>query len=97
MESFYDKLIKEQEEASWTMLEGHHGRDVVVVVSAKLNLARVGEAMANDNSAKMKEWMRDGLVMKPTDDQVETWKSEPQKKFLMNIVDPFVVIQELGS
>ena len=92
----YEKLMKEQEEASWVMLEEHYKQDMIVVVSSKLNLARVGEAMANDNSRKVKEWMADGLVNKPSDDQIKTWKGEPKKKFLMNIVQPFVVIQEIS-
>jgi hypothetical protein len=89
------KLQAEIDEAEWAWLKPHAQRDVVVLVAPGLELAEVGVALASDSSQKVGQWIREGLVGKPTADQVTRWDAVPARRFLCLVVQPYVLMQEL--
>ncbi|MCO4794604.1 MAG: DUF2288 family protein [Bacteriovoracaceae bacterium] len=93
--SLKEKLKSEIEEADWSMLEPHFSRQAIVQVSSDLDLPTVSEKVAMDDVDSIKKWMTEGKVVRPTEEQVNTWKENPYKKaFQFIIVQPYVLIQE---
>jgi hypothetical protein len=89
------KVLQEGlDEADWSWFEPHLRRDSVILVSVGLDLLTVAEKVAQDDQTQVAEWIRTGLLSKPTPFQLEEWKKTPQKKFLTVVVRPYVLAQE---
>jgi hypothetical protein len=84
-------------QAPWSLIEPHAQRDVVIVVSPRLSLAEVAEAVAQDDQARVAAWIRAGEVGKPSAPQLQAWRSEPARLFNSVVVQPYVLVQELLS
>jgi hypothetical protein len=95
-QTIHEKLKAEIEEADWSMLEAHHERQALILVSSELDLPEVGEKVAQDDVENIKQWMTAGKLGKPEDAQISNWKENPYKKgFRFIIVQPYVLIQEI--
>jgi hypothetical protein len=97
-----DKNSKEElalniDEARWQWLKPLLGRGALITVAAALDLAAVGESIARDDSMTISAWIAADKVGKPTEEQISAWDNTPQKKFLMLIISPYVLIQEIGT
>lgn len=77
----------------WEVLKPHASRDAVVVVNPQLDLVRVGEAIASDNTQSVTRWINEQLILKPTAEQLALWSQE-NKPFMSLIVQPYVLVQE---
>jgi len=84
------------DEARWQWLKPLLERGALITVAATLDLAAVGESIATDDSMTISAWISADKVGKPTAAQIAAWDNEPQKKFLMLIISPYVLIQEMG-
>jgi hypothetical protein len=82
------------ETVAWHWLRPHHQRDALWVVAAGLDLEEVGAALTRDDAAAVRDWLADGSLCKPKQEQLERWESNPLHTLAMLIVQPFVLIQE---
>ncbi|NOQ41317.1 MAG: DUF2288 family protein, partial [Desulfuromusa sp.] len=73
----------------------HLQRDAIIVVSTKLDLVAVGVAVADDDKNLVETWVSANQLGKPTEKQVESWEQEPDKRFQMLIVQPFILLQSV--
>jgi hypothetical protein len=69
----------------------------LITVTAALDLAEAGERIAADDAQQVGEWVSSGRVGKPTTENIDAWDAEPAKKFLMLVISPYVLIQEIGT
>jgi hypothetical protein len=83
-------------EAEWQWLKPHLERGGLITVAAALDLAEAGERIAADDTQQVAEWVNGGKVGKPTTEEITAWDTEPAKKFLMLVISPYVLIQEIG-
>lgn len=90
-------LSKSFDEAEWGWLKPHIERDAVIVVSRELSLLEASVCIAQNETPKVDGWISQGLLAKPTLEQIEAWNREPQKPFMSVVVQPFVLIQEVMS
>ncbi|MEM8831194.1 MAG: DUF2288 domain-containing protein [Cyanobacteria bacterium P01_G01_bin.19] len=97
MPDLQEKLSQDIADISWQDLLPHAKRDAVIVVKPELNLAEVAVAIAQDNTSAVQNWIANRSVAKPTSDQLSEWNDNPQKQFTTLIVQPFVVVQEVGD
>ncbi|ALF55536.1 hypothetical protein ACX27_26215 [Nostoc piscinale CENA21] len=91
------ELTEGLDEAEWDWLIPHVQRDAVILVAQGLNLLDVGEAIANDNTQSVQQWIDEQLITKPSVDQVGRWNGDRQKRFNTLIVQPFVLVQEMAA
>lgn len=90
------ELTAALDQAAWDWLAPHRSRGVVVMVAAGLNLVDVGVAIATDQVSPVQHWMSEGLLYKPSDEQVNDWAATPEEqRFQALIVQPYVLVQEL--
>lgn len=82
-------------EVLWSDLQAHATRDAVIVVAAGLDLLDVGEALANNEAARVEAWIREGRLSKPTADDLRLWPAERAARFESLIVAPFVLIRKV--
>ncbi|MCC5635980.1 DUF2288 domain-containing protein [Nostoc sp. CHAB 5844] len=91
------ELTEGLDEAEWEWLIPHVQRDAVILVASELNLLDVGEAIANDNTQSVQQWIDEQLITKPSVEQVGEWNSDRQKRFNTLILQPFVLVQEIAA
>jgi len=65
----------------------------VILVSPALEILEVGMRLARDDSAKVEAWIAHGLLGKPSAGQLESWGAAPSAKFLILVVQPWVLLQ----
>lgn len=90
-----EDLKKTQDEAKWSWLKPHALRDAVILVHTSLDILDVGVEIAGDNSTKVRDWLKQGMLKKLTHAQVQAWDKTPDKRFMCMIVAPYVLAQEL--
>lgn len=95
MSTLREQLKETLDEAEWGWLAPHLARGAVILVSQELDLLEAAEKVARDEKALVQEWISGGLLSKPTDDQMKAWNAAPSRKFLVVIVSPFVLAQEM--
>lgn len=86
---FRDKVLHN---APFDVIEPHMRRRTVYVVRNHA-IEIVGDAISNDESEKIKGWLEDGTLLRPTVDEVMHWHTN-EKKFTVFVVQPFVLIIE---
>ena len=79
---------------AWHWLRPHQQRDALWVVAAALDLAEVGAALTRDDAEAVRDWLAEGSLGKPTQEQLDRWESAPLQPLAMLIVQPFVLVQE---
>lgn len=89
-----DKLKESIDVAEWPLLRQHAERDVVILVAARMDLAEVGRAVADDDTTRVQAWIDQGVIGKPSTQQLETWNAAPDTRFSVLILRPYVFIQE---
>jgi hypothetical protein len=89
------QLAEALDEAEWQWLQPHVERDVVILVSPKLDLVNVAEVIANDQVAVVQDWIAQQLIYKPSPALVEEWNQTPERRFKAVIVQPYVLLQDI--
>lgn len=79
----------------WHWLRPHHQRDAVWVVAPALGLETVVMAVAGDDKEAVQRWLVEGVLSRPTAEQVAVWDADPLRLLAMVIVQPFVFVKEL--
>ncbi len=88
------KLEAEVLPATWAALEPHARRQGLFLVREGLDLAEVAAAVASDDQAKVKEWIDDESLRRPSLDEVTAWQTDPVA-FYAVIVQPFVLCRPI--
>ena len=94
MEDLRGELAEMVDEAEWDWLMPHAQRDAIVLVTAGLDLAEVGVAIANDNVSAVEHWISEQLLYKPTPEQLADWAGDRTRRFKALIVQPYVLVQD---
>ncbi|SDZ81947.1 hypothetical protein SAMN05660420_00467 [Desulfuromusa kysingii] len=79
---------------NWRELRIHLQRDAIIVVAEGLDLVTVGVAVAEDNKGLVEGWIAAHQLGKPNEPQLQSWEQEPDRRFKMLIVQPFILIQD---
>ena len=97
MQDLKAELAKSIDQAEWNWLIPHAKRDAIFVVSRSLNLVDVGVAVACDDVLSVQHWISTEQFHKPSADQLALWNLDSSRRFNALIVQPFVLVQELGD
>lgn len=87
------KLNTETAKVAWAELQRHHARGVVVCVAGTIDLIDVAVAMAQNDGARVSQWMQAGQVDKATDEQARDWLDRDPDLWSV-VVAPWVLVQE---
>jgi hypothetical protein len=87
------KLDKYVGEVSWEYLEPHFQSGSLIYIDNSLCIKDVGQALAKDDTKKVKQWLRAGDALKPGQAHAKYW-NEANSTFIALVVSPFVIIQE---
>jgi|SaaInlStandDraft_2_1057019.scaffolds.fasta_scaffold376643_1 hypothetical protein len=89
-----ENLSKEIDLTSWSELEVHQKRSALIIIDVKLDLAEVALKVALDDAEAIKAWMTQNLILRPTEDQLASFRENPlHKQFSFLIVQPYVLAQ----
>ncbi len=80
---------------SWSEIERHFARGVVVKIEPGLDLVEVAAAMAEDDKTKFSRWLESGQITRATTEDAMRWHAA-QSEFWAIVVAPWVVVQEMG-
>ncbi|WP_127718461.1 DUF2288 family protein [Halobacteriovorax sp. HLS] len=94
MENLKEKLSSEKEAASWKILEEHHEREALLIVDKELDLIEVGISIANDEVAKVKDWLTSQQLMRPDEQMVLDFAEDDSMSFEFIIIQPYVLAQK---
>ena len=94
MSDLKSELAESLDEAEWNWLVPHVDRDAVIVVAPQLDLVDVGLAIVNNHSVPVQQWIAEGLIYKPSDQQKTDWNAQQTKRFHALIVQPYVLVQD---
>lgn len=83
----------ERQPIDWKMLKPHQSRGDLLIVDTSLDLVEVGRAIADDQTAKVKEWLNGGMLSRPGVDAITLWETIEEEIFDFVIVKPFVLAQ----
>ncbi|MFT3990759.1 MAG: DUF2288 domain-containing protein [Luteolibacter sp.] len=86
-----EKLANYTGSVSWGYLQPHYERGALFFVDPGLKLEDVGEAIANDQSEKIKAWLASADLVKITELHAGQWKETPAITFQALVVSPFVL------
>ena len=87
------RLRNEIHRVDWKPLATHARRGGLILVDARLELLDVAVAVALDDSARVREWMEQRQLAKPTEAQIDSWEDEIEERFSVVIVQPYVLAQ----
>lgn len=94
-EDLLTSLQASLDQAEWSWLAQHAKRDAVVLIAPGIDLVEAGVHIARDNTAVIQDWIAAGKLTKPSREQLDAWNSEPAKRFLSLVVQPYVLVQEI--
>ncbi|MBO6940105.1 MAG: DUF2288 family protein [Deltaproteobacteria bacterium] len=94
MDDVRKKLEEEILPTTWAALEPHARRQGLFLVREGLELSEVAAAVATDDQAKVKGWIDDESIRRPTVDEVTAWAEDPVA-FYAVIVQPFVLCRPI--
>jgi len=84
-------------EAEWQWLKPHLERGALITVAAATDLAAAAERIAADDASQVGAWIESGVLAKPTAAEIAAWDMTPSRKFLMLVISPYVLLQEIGT
>jgi hypothetical protein len=87
------RLCAELHRVDWKPLAPHAKRGGLVMVAPELDLIDVGAAVAGDDGRQVQNWMRAHQLRRPTETELEAWQDEAEERFVVLIVQPYVLVQ----
>ena len=80
----------------WYPLEIHYKNAALFLVDHSLDLTEVANAVANDQTSVVEEWLKLELLKRPPLEQVERWRITPYEQIgEFIIVAPYVFLRLL--
>lgn len=89
-----EKLEKYTGEIQWAYLKPHFEAGSLLWLSPELSITEVGEAITGDDSERVQDWRKEGLLIVPSTPHADYWESTAAA-FRALVVSPFVLIQPL--
>ncbi|EZQ18538.1 hypothetical protein CF98_16670 [Halopseudomonas bauzanensis] len=90
----YAAILGATAQIEWNALEPHFARGELLVVDSGLDLVTVAQAFIDDDSAKVKDWMAQGLLGAATDTQAADWFERNPDTLWAVVIRPWVLMQE---
>jgi hypothetical protein len=88
------KLNLETAQLAWPELERHFARGVVIKVAAGIDLVEAALQVAENNAARVQQWLAEGRIAKAELVDAEDWHAR-QPMFWAVVVAPWVLVQEV--
>ncbi len=95
MSEVRERLEKDLAAVDWKSLRIHTQRDALILVATELDLIEVACQVTADAAEEVGGWITNGLLVKPSADQLASWETELDKPFRMLIAAPYILIQEV--
>lgn len=92
-----EEIAQTADVADWVWLRSHLERGGLIIVAPDLDMVDVGLAVAADETAAVGRWIEARQLIKPTPEQISAWDADQAKRFVMLVVSPYVLIQELPA
>jgi hypothetical protein len=89
-----DLLNAQTGRISWTELQRHFARGVVIVVDPDLDLIDVAARMVEDNTDPIRHWTEMGRLARADTGHAKSWEAS-QAQFWAVVVAPWVLVQEI--
>lgn len=80
----------------WHDLKDQLERGALIVVNPALDLEAVANDVTNDDAARIQDLISKQQIGKPSLEQITAWDQAATKEFHFVIVQPYVLIQEIG-
>lgn len=93
MAAMRDELLAKLGVVLWSDLQAHAKRDALIVVTGALDILDAGVALAQNDAARVQQWIQSGRLTKPTAAEIELWSIDSAARFDALIVAPFVLIR----
>ncbi|SDU12729.1 DUF2288 domain-containing protein [Halopseudomonas salegens] len=81
----------------WSTLAPHFARGQLWQVTPELDLVQVAEALTNDDSARVKQWMADEQLHQVSDAQALEWHERNPETLWAVVIRPWVLVQERSA
>ncbi|CAB3748970.1 DUF2288 domain-containing protein [Paraburkholderia solisilvae] len=91
----YAKLLGETAKIGWAELERFFARGMLLRVARDLDLVSVAEAIANDDTGQVSQWLSSGLVERVQSDTAADFAARDPDLWAV-VVSPWVCVQERG-
>ena len=91
-----EKLEKYTGVVDWEYLKPHFESGALIYVDVELSITEVGQALADDDKAKIEAWLKSGDLIKPSEPHAKWWSENPQE-FTALVVSPFVLMKPVGD
>ncbi|WP_333983043.1 DUF2288 domain-containing protein [Ectopseudomonas khazarica] len=91
--TLYAKLLGETAAITWQELQPFFARGALLWVDGAQDLVAIAQAVAENDQAKVAEWMNQGLLSKLEDAQAEDLLTRDPQLWAV-VVAPWVLVQE---
>ncbi|MGF6790469.1 DUF2288 domain-containing protein [Paraburkholderia sp. 35.1] len=89
----YAKLLGETAKIGWSELERFFARGILLHVARDLDLVSVAEAIANDDTTRVAQWLSSGLVVRVQSETAADFAARDPELWAV-VVSPWVCVQE---
>lgn len=86
------RLNAETARLPWRELERHFARGALVTVDPGLDLIEVAASMAEDNTARVQDWLGSNRIRRTLAEEASRWSAE-QSELWCVAVAPWVLVQ----
>ncbi|MGF6657505.1 hypothetical protein OKW34_008095 [Paraburkholderia youngii] len=87
------KLLGETAKIGWSELERFFARGILLHVARDLDLVSVAEAIANDDTTQVAQWLSSGLVERVQSETAADFAARDPELWAV-VVSPWVCVQE---
>ena len=87
------RLNGETAKIEWHELQKHYASGSVIAVAADFDLIKVAIALHQDDTAQIKQWLVEELVVEVSDSQAQRWYDQNTAVWAL-VIPPFVLVQE---
>ena len=91
--SLKDEIESTLGPARWSELGREIAKDSIIIVSSKLDLVDMAMLVARDDADQIKELIKNGSLVKPSEEIVKDW-GEEDPELTCVIVKPFILVQK---
>jgi hypothetical protein len=89
----YTKLLGETAKIDWTELERFFALGKLLLIAADADLVSVAEAIANDDKARISQWLASGLIQNMPVSMAADFAARKPALWAV-VVSPWVCVQE---
>ncbi len=88
------KINRETARIRWSELEPHFASGNLISVDIELDLVAVARAIAEDDTAQIKQWMAQAQVAPTSDQQAIQWQ-ESNTELWAVVIKPLILVQQV--